>query len=112
MSRVFCNTALLRILTSLIYLQESQSEVDEIGEALSKFNGLQHVEISPHSDGMGFRSLYRALLDEAGRTRVAMRLMTHCPSLKRVGLLAVLGRLSWYARSKKDAQAEDTVIFT
>lgn len=105
-----------RCVTSLIsvtlFLQESQSEVDEIGEALSKFHGLQHVAISPHSDGMGFRSLYRALLDEGGRTRVAMRLMTHCPSLKRVGLLAVLGRLSWYARSKEDAQAEDAVIFS
>lgn len=60
---------------------------------------------------MGFRSLYRALLDGSGRYRVALRFMAYCPSIRRVGLLSVNGRLSWYARSKKDALAGDLLVY-
>lgn len=81
-----------------------------MAQALSGFRALRHLEISPHCDGMGFRSLYRALLDEKNRFRVATRFFVCCPPLQRLGLPGVGGGLSWYARSGRDALVGDAVV--
>lgn len=67
--------------------------------------------LTSHCDGLGYRSLSRAMMHENGRSRIANELFTACSELCRVQLnYEYLEHESWYARSASVARDGDTIL--